>query len=136
MLSRNQSQECRIGISLSKTLKVSGLHNQGQCSVRTDSQETAQLLHIFLIACFGSYFFDPLIVTFDLRLLFLIRCQILVQRLPVYQIEFQSLQPGDMPDGPFRPGIQMPMPKDKRIDLLLQLLKCQLIVIPHPKVLL
>ena len=36
--------------------------------------------------------------------------------------------------GPFCSGILMPMPKSKCIDLLLQLLQCQLMVIPHPKI--
>ena len=38
-------------------------------------------------------------------------------------------------NGPLGSGIQISMPKDKRIDLLLQLFQCQLMVIPHPEIL-
>src|SRR5699024_1296470 len=120
---------------LSKTLKITSFHNQGQRRMRTNAQETAKLFHIFLITSFGSDFFDPLIVTLDFCFLFLIRCQVFIQGFPIHWIEFQLLQPGNMLDRPFCPTILISMPKNKRMDLLLQFFKCELVVISHPKIL-
>lgn len=39
-----------------------------------------------------------------------------------------------MPFGPFSSGVFIPVPKDKRIDPLLQALNCQLMVIPHTEI--
>ncbi len=135
MLSRCQPQECRIGIPLGKTVEITGLHNQGQRRMRTNTQEANKLFHFFLITCFGSDLFNPLIVTLDFCFLFLVGCHVLVQRFPVNRIEFHFLQPGNMLDRPFRSGIRMTVAKNKRIDLLLQSFQCKLVIIPHPKIL-
>src|SRR5699024_12821488 len=66
--------------------------------------------------------------------LFLIRCQVFIQGFPIHWIEFQLLQPGNMLDRPFCPTILISMPKNKRMDLLLQFFKCELVVISHPKI--
>ena len=135
MLSRCQPQECRIGIPLGKTVEITGLHNQGQRRMRTNTQEANKLFHFFLITCFGSDLFNPLIVTLDFCFLFLVGCHVLVQCFPINRIKFHFLEPGNMLDRPFCSSILMTVAKDKRVDLLFQLLKRKLMIVPHPKIL-
>ncbi len=100
----------------------------------TDAKETPQLFRIFLIACFSSDLFDPLVVTLYLCFLFFIRSHVLVQCFAIHRIQFELFQPSDMLDGPLSTNILMSMPKNKRVDLLLQLFLCQLMIIPHPQI--
>ena len=123
MPSRYQSQECHISIPLGKTLKISYFYDQSQFRMRMDAPKVAQLFHIFLITCFGNDLFDPLIVTLDFCVLFLIRCHVFIQCFPIHWIEICFLQPGHMPYDPFRSGILISMAEDKRIDLLFQFLE-------------
>ena len=78
----------------------------------------------------------PLIITLDFWFLFLIRCHVLAQYFPIQRIQFQFLQPDDILNGSFCPIILISVPENKRIDLLFQFLKCKLVIIPHPEILL
>ena len=84
-------------------------------------------------------FLDPLVVTVrSSPACSSIGCQILVQRLPVYRMtavpaflsQVTCLMVHVVPS-----VYRCPWRRHRRIDLLLQLLKCQLMGIPHPKVL-
>ena len=120
MLSRCQSQECCIDIPLSETFKITCFHHQRQCRMRTNTQKTTKFFHIFLIMRFGSNLFNSLIITFYFCYLLLIRCHIFIQCFPVKSISFRYTDACG---------------EEQIVDLLLQLLKCKLVIILHPKIL-
>ena len=89
MLSGCQAQERCVGIPFGKAFKVSGLHNQRQCSMCADSEETTQILCIFLIAFLSCDLFDSFIVTFDFCFLFFIGSQVFIKCFTIHWLEFQ-----------------------------------------------
>ena len=119
MLSWYQPKECRIDIPFSESLEVSVFHDQGQCDMRTDTEETTEFFVFFLVPCFIGDFLDPFVITFDLCFLFLIRSQIFIQRFPIQWIKFQFLKPVKVFDRSFGLDILVPVPESEGIDLLL-----------------
>ena len=84
VLSRRQSQECRVSVSLGESFEVTGFHNQRQCSVSLDAKETSQLFDTRLIPLFRSNLFDPLVKAFNLCFLLIVGSEIFIHRLAVH----------------------------------------------------
>ena len=52
-------------LRIRKTFEISRFNNDGECSVRFDSNEELQFVNLFLVFVFGSNLFNSLVYLFN-----------------------------------------------------------------------